>query len=189
MNKNQIKHMVDRFLSWKLPKNFAPDCGIQFDADGAKKLNPRNARYEPSGTNLLDATQAEAMVRFMVEGMPDDAAERELAEAKAQARTPGTTERCDSCRCEIKDGKRHRRNSSLLGYAPEFTECQDFNCPLRSPSPSPGHSGAASTPDPIAECVKAALDECSPLTDADVRAMALWIKERLPSPSPGQNTP
>lgn len=64
-----IKHMVDRFLGWRLPENFRPDCGIRFDADAAKKLNPRNARYEPVGTNLLDAIQAEAMVRHMVEGL------------------------------------------------------------------------------------------------------------------------
>jgi hypothetical protein len=61
-----IKHMVDRFLGWKLPENFRPDCGIHFDADAAKKLNPRNGRYEPNGTNLLDATQAQAMVRHML---------------------------------------------------------------------------------------------------------------------------
>lgn len=70
MTEEQIKHMRDRFLWWKLPENFAPDCGIHFDADAAKKLNPQNHRYEPVGTNLFDAQQAEAMVRFMVEGMP-----------------------------------------------------------------------------------------------------------------------
>lgn len=63
-----IKRMVDRFLGWRLPENFRPDCGIQFDADAAKKLNPRNHRYEPMGTNLFDATQAEAMVRYMIDG-------------------------------------------------------------------------------------------------------------------------
>ena len=70
MNATQIKHMVDRFLGWKLPESFAPDCGIQFDAEAAKKLDPRNHRYEPIGTNLFDATQADGMVRHMVEGLP-----------------------------------------------------------------------------------------------------------------------
>lgn len=28
----QIKHMVDRFLGWRLPKNFSPDAGISFKA-------------------------------------------------------------------------------------------------------------------------------------------------------------
>ncbi len=64
-----IKHMVDRFLYWRLPADFHPDCGISFDAEAGKKLNPRNVLYEPVGTNLFTATQAEAMVRFMVEGL------------------------------------------------------------------------------------------------------------------------
>jgi hypothetical protein len=71
MSDTDIKHMVDRFLMWRLPENFRPDCGIHFDADAAKKLNPQNARYEPVGTNLLDATQADAMVRFMIDGLPN----------------------------------------------------------------------------------------------------------------------
>lgn len=69
----QINHMRDRFLGWKLPENFNPDGGIKFDADGAKKLNPSNARYEPSGTNVFDAQQVEAMIRFMLEGLPETA--------------------------------------------------------------------------------------------------------------------
>ncbi|MDB5440887.1 MAG: CcrColossus [Caulobacteraceae bacterium] len=73
MTEEQIKHMRDRFLFWKLPANFAPDCGIRFDADAAKKLNPTNHRYESVGTNLFDATQADGMVRFMVEDLPASA--------------------------------------------------------------------------------------------------------------------
>ena len=69
MTDDQIKHMVERFLGWRLPENFRPDCGIHFDADAAKKLNPINHRYEPVGTNLFDYTQAETMVRHMVEGL------------------------------------------------------------------------------------------------------------------------
>lgn len=70
----QIKHMVDRFLAWRLPENFQPDAGISFkpeynvEYNDARGLPP--ARHQPSGTNLFDATQAEAMVRYMVEGMP-----------------------------------------------------------------------------------------------------------------------
>lgn len=55
------QHLTDRFLGWKLPDDFHPDCGIQFDAFAAKKLDPRNAKYEPVGTNLFTATQAKAM--------------------------------------------------------------------------------------------------------------------------------
>lgn len=66
----QIKHMVDRFLGWKLPESFAPDGGISFKAT----FNEHTAhpmKHEPSGTNLLDATQAEAMVRHIIEGLPE----------------------------------------------------------------------------------------------------------------------
>lgn len=71
MNDRQIKHMVDRFLGWKLPENFSPDAGISFKAT----FNEHTAhpmKHGPSGTNLFDATQAEAMVRYMIDGMPAD---------------------------------------------------------------------------------------------------------------------
>lgn len=58
----QIKHMVDRFLQWKLPATFAPDCGIKFE---------RHPNQDPVGTNLFTAVEAEAMVRHMLEGMPE----------------------------------------------------------------------------------------------------------------------
>jgi hypothetical protein len=67
----QIKHMVDRFLGWKLPENFNPDGGISFQATFNEMTVPPRRR-EPVGTNLLDAAQAEAMVRHMIEGMPTD---------------------------------------------------------------------------------------------------------------------
>ena len=65
MNADQIKHMVDRFLMWPLPRNFTPDNGISY-----KRPNYAPNVPGPSGTNLLDATQAAAMVRHMVEGLP-----------------------------------------------------------------------------------------------------------------------
>lgn len=70
MTDEQIKHMVNRFLAWRLPETFNPDCGIEFDAEAARKLNPRNHRYEPTGTNLFTATEADQMVRYMLEGLP-----------------------------------------------------------------------------------------------------------------------
>lgn len=69
MTDEQIKHMVDRFLSWKLPESFNPDAGISFK----KTFNEHTAhpmKHEPSGTNLFDATQADAMVRHMIDGLP-----------------------------------------------------------------------------------------------------------------------
>lgn len=65
----QIKHMVDRFLSWRLPKDFNPDAGISFERD-YNQHTPWPAKHEPVGTNLLTATQAEAMIRHMLEGLP-----------------------------------------------------------------------------------------------------------------------
>jgi hypothetical protein len=69
MTEAQIKHMVNRFLTWKLPENFNPDGGVTFEKVG-NKGTPHEYRYQPSGTNLLDGAQAEAMVRHMIEGMP-----------------------------------------------------------------------------------------------------------------------
>ena len=69
MTEDQIKHMVDRFLDWRLPEKFSPDCGITFEPFG-NKGTPHKYKREPSGTNLFDATQADAMVRYMIEGMP-----------------------------------------------------------------------------------------------------------------------
>ena len=72
MTEAQIKHMVTRFLGWRLPGNFSPDGGIFFH----KTFNEHTAHpmdHEPSGTNLFDAAQAEAMVRHMVEDLPPQA--------------------------------------------------------------------------------------------------------------------
>ena len=70
MTDEQIKYMVDRFLTWKLPEHFGPDNGISFDPI-ASKGTPYEFRREPVGTNLLSATQATEMVRHMIEGMPE----------------------------------------------------------------------------------------------------------------------
>lgn len=68
MTDEQIKYMVDRFLNYRLPENWKPDGGISFERFG-NKGTPHQCTREPSGTNLLDAMQAEAMVRHMTEGM------------------------------------------------------------------------------------------------------------------------
>jgi hypothetical protein len=68
MTDDQIKHMAERFLSWKLPANFNPDCGISFKA-ALKEHTAHPSKHEPTGTNLFGYTDAVAMVRFMAEGM------------------------------------------------------------------------------------------------------------------------
>jgi acetate kinase len=74
MDDKQIKHMVERFLNWPLPNNFAPDGGISFERYGNKGTEHQYER-RPVGTNLLDYAQAEAMVRHMIEGMSNAKAE------------------------------------------------------------------------------------------------------------------
>ena len=69
LNDDQIKHMSQRFLGWKLPKNFYPDCGISFVAEYNQNTS-FPSRHEPTGTNLFNADQAEEMVRYLVEGLP-----------------------------------------------------------------------------------------------------------------------
>ena len=66
MSEAQIKQMVDRFLGWKLPDDFNPDGGISFK----KKYNEGTkyeGSYNPTGTNLFTATQAELMIRYITE--------------------------------------------------------------------------------------------------------------------------
>lgn len=60
MTEDQIKHMVDRFLSWELPSDFYPDGGVTRD---------KTSTHQPVGTNLLTATQATEMVRHMIDGL------------------------------------------------------------------------------------------------------------------------
>ena len=61
MKEFNIDEMVDNFLSWKLPEDFAPDCGITFTP-----INHPN--MWPVGTNLLTAAQARAMIEHMIAG-------------------------------------------------------------------------------------------------------------------------
>ena len=71
MKDEQIKYMVNRFLTWRLPSNFNPDGGVSFKPM-RNEGTPYVGKNEPVGTNLLDATQAEEMVRYLVEGLPED---------------------------------------------------------------------------------------------------------------------
>lgn len=63
--------MVNRFLGWRLPEDFHPDGGIVFTSsydNGTKQ----GGRHEPEGTNLFNAEQAEAMIQFMLEDLPEE---------------------------------------------------------------------------------------------------------------------
>jgi len=65
----QIKHMAERFLGWKLPESFNPDGGIKFDPI-ANKGSSHEYRHVPVGTNLWGYDDAVKMVRHMIEGLP-----------------------------------------------------------------------------------------------------------------------
>ncbi len=71
MTETQIKYLVNRFLSWKLPETFNPDCGITFQR-AFNEGTSHPMMHEPSGTNLLDYAETEAMVRHMVEDLPTE---------------------------------------------------------------------------------------------------------------------
>lgn len=66
MDDKIIPHLVARFLSWKLPPDFHPDAGISFVPD-YNNGTPQGGRHEPTGTNLLNAEQAFAMVRHLLD--------------------------------------------------------------------------------------------------------------------------
>jgi hypothetical protein len=63
-----VGKMVDRFLGWKLPEDFYPDCGISFD--GRKDDEWNKNKTWPTGTNLLHAGQAKEMFEHAI-GKPE----------------------------------------------------------------------------------------------------------------------
>jgi hypothetical protein len=96
MSDDQIKYMVNRFLMWRLPENFNPDGGISFQ----RMRNEHTAfpaKNEPVGTNLLDAQQAEMMVRYLIDGLPQENSDNYVAWLRYSRRENGTTiQVCDS---------------------------------------------------------------------------------------------
>lgn len=55
------KDMVNRFLGWPLPRDFHPDAGISF-----KPAYGPDSPWWPTGTNLLHAGQAKAMLEHVL---------------------------------------------------------------------------------------------------------------------------
>lgn len=83
MTEDQITHMVNRFLQWKLPEDFSPDGGIMFRQWYDTTAPWGVQKNEPVGTNLFNHTQAKEMVKFMLEGMPGVAALAAFEEIRA----------------------------------------------------------------------------------------------------------
>lgn len=129
MTDEQIKHMTERFLQWKLPANFNPDNGISFEPEFNVAWNAKHGRppqrHEPVGTNLLDYEQAEAMVRHVVAELPDTrtsatadllAVVGEAREGVAAARDFIDTEPAlDDHKCPVANCQRCKRR--LAAYA------------------------------------------------------------------------
>lgn len=63
--------MVNRFLSWELPEDFSPDGGISFQrVFPPSPMGGGGYVRKPTGTNLLNAEQAEAMIRHLLYPSP-----------------------------------------------------------------------------------------------------------------------
>lgn len=66
-DKKQMDAMVNRFLGWKLPADFNPDCGITFKRTHSDTAPWGPQKNEPVGTNLLNAEQARAMLEHVLD--------------------------------------------------------------------------------------------------------------------------
>lgn len=78
--------IVNRFLGWKLPDDFAPDCGISFKRTHSEFSPFGPQKHEPVGTNLLTAVQARAMLEHILPPMPNNGY---ATEAEGDAYTHG----------------------------------------------------------------------------------------------------
>jgi hypothetical protein len=73
-----MDEMVNRFLCWKLPEDFYPDAGVTFNPTELQKIG---IHPWPTGTNLLHAVQARAMLECVLQGQPVET----MADMKAKA--------------------------------------------------------------------------------------------------------
>ena len=62
----KIDEMVNRFLCWKLPKDFGPDAGISFKPTKPYEGDELGNSWWPVGTNLLTADQARQMIKHLL---------------------------------------------------------------------------------------------------------------------------
>lgn len=84
--KTQITdEMVSRFLAWSVPRHFYPDCYITFDREKASQ----SPHSWPTGTNLLTAEQARAMLEHVI-GKQYEPHEQRVLDEKAELDTKAT---------------------------------------------------------------------------------------------------
>lgn len=88
--KDAIAQVVDRFLGWKLPKDFGPDAGISFTP-------PPNPEWWPTGTNLFTAVQTKQMLEYLLSASP----------AAPEAAKPGQQAQAEPEVVELDCGCRH----------------------------------------------------------------------------------
>ena len=63
-----VEQAVNRFLSWKLPKDFHPDGGMVFIPTKGRGYD---SPHWPVGTNLLNAQQAREMLLYVLAAAPE----------------------------------------------------------------------------------------------------------------------
>ena len=88
MSKKLIDMLVNRFLMWKLPENFSPDCGISFKPSTPYSGDEFGNSSWPIGTNLLTADQAKQMLEYIL-GSAIILSEQYSTEEEAAAFTHG----------------------------------------------------------------------------------------------------
>lgn len=125
MTEEQIKHMVSRFLGWKLPQNFSPDGGISFKKTFNDHL-PTPMKNESTGTNVFDADQALGMVRYMIEGLP-----KEKTMAPRKIYTP--EELVERHRIQNAAAMKAKRQKLKAAKAPEASDNLHFLPPTAGP--------------------------------------------------------
>lgn len=108
-----IDRLVNRFLWWRLPHDFSPDCGINFD--GRKDDEWNKDKTWPVGTNLLTADQARAMFEHVLEGTP----------------MPDWT----NYRQGLEDGKRLAMDDALAAPQEPASPAAPVDCPPYSAGP------------------------------------------------------
>jgi hypothetical protein len=110
-----VDAMVNRFLAWPLPKDFAPDCGISFD--GRKDDEWNKGKTWPIGTNLLTAVQAKAMFQHCLASGPSGVDEVDRIGAII-FRDWNTNERTEGGPTEFYRGQIRQFIDSLVWAAP-----------------------------------------------------------------------
>lgn len=119
-DKKQMDAIVNRFLGWKLPETFGPDCYVSFDREKAKANNGW-----PIGTNLLTADEAQQMFQH---ALADEASILEwlFANCRIVYHPPGGQYPIE-------------HNPHALGYDKDGTSFLSFTAPYRPPGvpPSP----------------------------------------------------